>query len=382
MFKKLTAVLAALSLTLLGAVSANAATVSETSGYDVSYPQCGKVLPTSFAFAVVGVNGGRVWDQHKCLDEMLTWAGEGVQLYINTGNPNPTQSSHWPRGKKVAGVKCDRSYTNSNACSWVYGYLGAKDSYAKAVQGFKDAGFSSSPADRMWWLDVELSNSWRQGAVKDELTQTWSTQVSSRNQSRNRAALSGAVYYLENVARVKEIGIYSTSKQWGIITGGLTKEFSDHAVWYANGPGDEALALGACDGLKNDGQPDEISSGFTGSAAIISQYVDTDLDLDVNVPCTGYLKTVSSFAPADIVTKHGRKFSLQARLLTTYGTPAANREVSLTFNGQSFVVRTDANGYAIKRLRAGVVGTYPLTATFAGDTILAATSADYTVTVR
>ena len=36
-------------------------------GYDVSYPQCGKELPVSAAFGIVGVTGGRVYSPNPCL---------------------------------------------------------------------------------------------------------------------------------------------------------------------------------------------------------------------------------------------------------------------------------------------------------------------------
>jgi hypothetical protein len=385
MLKKLVTVVAAISFTLTG-TSAARAEVSPTSGYDISWPQCGSArngtLPTPGPFSVIGVNGGRVWDTNACLKELLQWAGEDTQLYINNGNPYHYQSARWPLGKKVAGRTCKRSAPKSAECSFIYGYLGAQDSYKKAVAGFAAAGFDKSPAENVWWLDIELVNSWRQSLRTDTLgNESWYVKVSDR--AKNRANISGAIYYLENVAKVSQVGIYSTTKQWTIITGGETKEFSDHPVWYANGRGEEAIAVDACDGFKYDGEPDQVSTAFTGSAAIISQYIDSDIDLDVNVPCTGYAMTETSLTGKDVSVRAGRWYSLTATLKTSFGTPAANRLVTFTMGDKVYQVRTNSKGVATKRLKANYSRvTTPVTVTFDGDVILSPSTASNNVTVR
>lgn len=381
MVKKLLSAIAGASLALV-AVQPAVADVNAAGGYDISFPQCRSTLPATLAFSIVGVNGGRVWDTNACLPKLLQWAGPSSQLYINTGNPLPKNSSHWPGGKKAAGVKCRANRLDSQECSFVYGYLGAQDSYAKAVAGFRSAGFRGSPAANVWWLDVELTNSWRQYGTVDEVTALPVTRVSPKNQAKNLAYLRGVVHYLENVARVSQLGFYSTAKQWGIITGGNTMEFSDHPVWYANGQGDEALALDACDGKKNDGQPDEIASGFTGSAVVISQYVDRSLDLDVNVPCVGYVTTATTLQPATVSPLHGKKYYLSVRLLTSYSTPAANRIVTIVLGTDTYTARTDVNGNAVLKLRSGVARDVAGTANFAGDVVLQPSTANFTITVR
>src|SRR4051794_11318559 len=84
---------------LLGALLAAPAVAQaapSTVGYDVSHPQCGSVLPTGQAFAVVGVNGGTATTVNPCLSTQLRWASTSsgavaaqpkVQLYLNTANP-------------------------------------------------------------------------------------------------------------------------------------------------------------------------------------------------------------------------------------------------------------------------------------------------------
>ena len=62
-------------------------------GFDVSYPQCGAVLPGGADFAVVGVDGGRPFDPNPCLAEQIAWARTAgrPQYYLNTANPGPRQ---------------------------------------------------------------------------------------------------------------------------------------------------------------------------------------------------------------------------------------------------------------------------------------------------
>ena len=40
-------------------------------GYDVSWPQCGKSLPSDHAFGIVGVNGGTAANTNPCLSDQL-----------------------------------------------------------------------------------------------------------------------------------------------------------------------------------------------------------------------------------------------------------------------------------------------------------------------
>ncbi|HET8777312.1 MAG TPA: hypothetical protein VFN76_06590, partial [Candidatus Limnocylindria bacterium] len=74
-------------------------------GIDVSWPQCGAELPAEFGFAIVGVNGGRVYAPNPCLGanaaaSQLEWAGANADLYINTANPGPDISGFWPHGQR------------------------------------------------------------------------------------------------------------------------------------------------------------------------------------------------------------------------------------------------------------------------------------------
>ena len=87
----------------------------------------------------------------------------------------------------------------------------------------------------------------------------------------NVAALSGAVSYLGSVAHVASLGFYSTSYQWGVITGG-TSTFSAYSSWVA-GAADAAGASANCSG-----------PGFTGGSVTLAQYSSAGFDANLRCP--------------------------------------------------------------------------------------------------
>ncbi|GAC1386497.1 MAG: hypothetical protein NVS1B7_4620 [Candidatus Saccharimonadales bacterium] len=169
-------------------------------GYDISYPQCGTILPAAEAFAVVGVNNGLANTTNPCLLEQLTWASGStgitaqpkVQLYVNTANPGGLNTPSWPSSGATPYGVCDHS--NSAACAYQYGWNRAQED--ATVRGV------SSPASYKWWLDIELSN-------------TWDTTLDG--QTRNLADIEGMVAYFRSIAA--GVGMYSTSYQFGQIVG-------------------------------------------------------------------------------------------------------------------------------------------------------------------
>jgi hypothetical protein len=87
-------------------------------GYDVSYPQCGKTLPSARAFAIVGVNGGLSTRANPCLSTQLAWAWRSngsvgsqpkAQVYLNTANPGQVieQVTTWPTSGTTPYGECD-----------------------------------------------------------------------------------------------------------------------------------------------------------------------------------------------------------------------------------------------------------------------------------
>lgn len=187
-------------------------------GYDISYPQCGKKLPTDHYFGIVGVNGGNAATANSCLADQLAWANKAksgsnqskFQLYVNTANPGEVinQITTWPTNSKDSNGntpvnpygQCNGA--NDKACSWLYGWN--RSIFSESI--FKSAANSkklnSNTADYTWWLDVETMNTWQSGS-NDALT-------------RNIAAIEGfGAFYQSKGAK---IGLYSTAVQWLEIT--------------------------------------------------------------------------------------------------------------------------------------------------------------------
>jgi hypothetical protein len=291
----LTVIVAAIALLALApAVGVDAAAPSGAAsllaaatapGYDISWPQCGGPYPVNPAFGIVGVNKGIVFSPNPCLaSEVMTWAGgTSAALYANTGNPGPKLSTHWPTGQTIPQV-CSATNSDSAACAYDYGYNAAADSYADAVSALGQSVSAGSP----WWLDVETSNSWR------------------RDVTLNVAALSGAVDYLGSVAHVA--GFYSTSYQWGVITGGTTT-FSAYPSWVA-GAADAAGASANCAG-----------PGFTGGAVTLAQYPSGGFDADLRCSTAAPVLTTITVSPASTFVQTGGTQQFSATGYDQFGSP-------------------------------------------------------------
>lgn len=220
-------------------------------GYDISYPQCGGAFPSNPAFAIVGVNGGRVYSTNPCLPAEITWGGgAAAELYANTGNPGPALSSFWPRGQTSPRF-CDAANPDTADCAYDYGWNAAQHSFQAAQAAYASLGITTSPAATRWWLDVETGNSWR--------TDT----------SLNVAALQGELDFLRS-AGVTELGFYSTTSQWTTITGG-TKVFAPVPSWGAGAPS-ERTAKSLCS---------TTLTSFTGGRLAMVQYIYQGFDANV-----------------------------------------------------------------------------------------------------
>ncbi|HLX32121.1 MAG TPA: hypothetical protein VKR79_05055 [Gaiellaceae bacterium] len=195
-------------------------------GYDVSYPQCGDTFPAGAAFSIVGVNAGLPFGANPCLATELQWAGAGAQLYANTADPGPGQSSHWPDGQTSPEL-CNTGSSpgdDTTTCAYDYGWNAAQDGYQDAVDGYIAAGLlpagsTRTPQANVWWLDVESANSWE-------------TTVAN-----NVAALQGEIDSLESLG-VATVGFYASPGDWQAITGGST-QFASYPFWL---PGAASLA--------------------------------------------------------------------------------------------------------------------------------------------
>jgi hypothetical protein len=181
------------------ATGAQAAPPDRPLGADVSHPQCATDLPTGQAFAIVGVNRGKPTTTNPCLAEQLAWAAEStggtvhddIQLYVNTANPAGDGS--WPESGTNRYGDCDGS--NSRPCAYQYGWERAQDD--ATIRGI------SHPEQYMWWLDVEVANSWDH---------------SPGGATRNAAVLEGMTEYFTSIDS-RGVGLYSSRSQWSGIVG-------------------------------------------------------------------------------------------------------------------------------------------------------------------
>jgi hypothetical protein len=259
------AVALAVTAAVLAAPAAASAATPTTVGYDVSYPQCTKTLPSAHAFGLVGVNGGLSTKANPCLAQQLTWAWHSsgavasqpkAQLYLNTANPGQVtpQVATWPSQGITPYGTCDG--TNTMACSWQYGWERAQNSVVSYfTPAAQTAKVDSSPAHYTWWLDVETANTWQSG--------------SSAELNRNRATLEGMTYYL--TSQNAKVGLYSTRQQWNQIVGTVTtsSNLAGKNSWL---PGATSLS-GAAANCKQ-------ASLVPGGKVSLAQYVVSNWDRD------------------------------------------------------------------------------------------------------
>jgi hypothetical protein len=304
------AVSAVLTIALLGALApapafaASAAkplpsaTTSSSTGIDVSWPQCGRTLPSGRAFGVVGVNGGTASTFSPCVASEAAWArtttGSTGQprlaFYINTANPYG-QGSWWPTSDSSrppagtapyptgalpvatvtyptsgAPIGCTTTATGTpsynSRCAYVYGYVRAE----QAVEWTREQIGSFDPAAYRWWLDVETTN-------------TWQTDTAS-----NSASLAGAAAYLQQAGL--GVGVYSTTAQWTTIVGGTNL----HIPPLPNGAKSNLIGLdewGAGASSQKGAQSNcTAATPFTGGTNRLMQYLSSGTDYDVS--CSGY----------------------------------------------------------------------------------------------
>jgi hypothetical protein len=237
-------------------------------GIDISWPQCGKRVPTTQAFGIVGVNGGLANTTNPCLKDQLIWASkslggtvqEPLQLYVNTANPGGLNTESWPKASTPENPHgaCDGS--DSIACAWQYGWNRAVEDVRDRFQPAAiQAGINPSPAAYIWWLDVETENTWKLSGS------TFDTQS-------NVADLEGMTAYFKSVGG--RVGIYSTGYQWGQIVGSSVSEGSNLNGldnWRPGGAS-QSTAQQACSAVPLT----------TGGRVVMTQFVSKNLDYDLS----------------------------------------------------------------------------------------------------
>jgi hypothetical protein len=154
---------------------------------------------------------------------------------MSTANPG-AQSIHWKQGGPKA---CSGSSTDTG-CAYDYGWMAAAHAVAYA-----DSQTAGAPT-LQWWLDVETANTWSSSTVS------------------NSADIQGMLDYFKSNSIAA--GVYSTSYQWQVITGGMQVPA---VVWLA-GAGSQSTAVAWCGSI-----------GFTGSRVSAVQYAPSGVDHDV-----------------------------------------------------------------------------------------------------
>lgn len=235
------AVLSTAGVLLVNQVGALAYTTGST-GYDISYPQCGGAYPAG-AFGIVGVNGGYPFVHYNpCLADEYAHTPNAA-LYVNTGyDPLYTQ--------------VDGKHTTPECVTQSAGILGAAGQKAAWAVGCSEASRSiayatsqgaTSPSS--WWLDVETANSW-----------------SSTDLTLNQYTVQGIVDTLLRQSPVA-VGIYSTGYQWRTIVGSLPVS-GVVADWVATGVSSARRARAYC------------GSSFSGAPVWFVQYLRGGFDTD------------------------------------------------------------------------------------------------------
>lgn len=192
-------------------------------GYDISWPQCGGSYPPEpYTVAVVGVNDGSAFTSNPCLASEARWAGGDLEIYLNINSPQSADANDTsgPAGSCSAGdAKC---------IAYNYGYNTALQSLSYAA----DQGASSPVA----WLDVETA-----GQCSSSFP-TGGSGYWSCNQQLNSSTIQGALDALR--AHGEQAGVYSTSYQWSVITGGYTPSGGQMGTWVAGAEDNQSWCSG------------------------------------------------------------------------------------------------------------------------------------------
>jgi len=233
-------VLAAAGIALFNNQLGALAYSSGSTGYDISYPQCGGAYPTG-AFGIIGVNGGYPFTYYNsCLADEVSHTPNAA-LYVNTGyDPGYTKVDSTHSTAACVTQSASVSGNPSQQAAWAVGCSEASRSITYATsQGV------ANPSS--WWLDVETANSW-----------------SSTDLSLNQYTLQGVVDTLLRQSPAA-VGIYSTGYQWKTIVGSLPVT-GIVADWVATGASTSKRARAYC------------GTGFTGAKVWFVQYIRSGFD--------------------------------------------------------------------------------------------------------
>ncbi len=230
----------ATATSLLAGQAGSAGYTPGSTGYDISFPQCGGPYPAG-TFGVVGVNGGYPFVHYNpCLADEYGHSPHAA-LYVNTGyDPLYTQ--------------VDGQHTIPDCLTKSAAIKGSADQKAAWAVGCSEASRSMAYAasqnvanPRGWWLDVETENSW-----------------SSTDLSLNQYTIQGMVDTLHRQSPAA-VGIYSTGYQWHKIVGNLAVS-GVRANWVATASFSVDEAHARC------------GTGFSGAPVWLVQYLPGGFD--------------------------------------------------------------------------------------------------------
>ena len=193
-------------------------------GVDISWAQCGTAdeTPSGKAFGIVDVNDGLGYSTNPCLAaEAAAFPDKQLNLYVNTAwNSSSTHiDPNSPRS-------CDSG--DENCLAYNYGYDAGLYAY--------NAAQSLDITSGRWWLDVESNATWASDT----------TQNQDSLQGEHDALLASGT---------TTVGAYSTTAQWGDITGAWQ---NDWPSWGATTWTTAADALTYCTGHEFTGGPSEM----------------------------------------------------------------------------------------------------------------------------
>lgn len=157
-----------------------------SSGYDVSGYQCGQLPPSPHQVGVVEVAGWSYGSVNPCLQQEVTWAAGGLNLY--------TFLSYGKSTTPEPGCAANPTAPTPTACN--YGYGAALQAYQQAQAAV------ATRANVPWWLDVESGGNW-----------------SPTNVTTNRSVAVGAFDALHYTANINTVGFYFSLSRWNDLVG-------------------------------------------------------------------------------------------------------------------------------------------------------------------
>jgi hypothetical protein len=166
-------------------------------GYDISTFQCSSLPGGDHQIGVVQVNGSSSGNPNPCLQEELSWAGGGLNLYTYLTYATSTTNEPLCNGD----VSCNAGYQ-----AGIY-------AYNLAFQA--GAGSPNTP----WWLDVETADA------------NWSS-----NLSENAQFVQGAINALHETEGIADVGIYASPGVWNGIVGDYTPDVPYWMADYLSSP--------------------------------------------------------------------------------------------------------------------------------------------------